>query len=57
MEPDFLRIGTCSLASVPGEIDENLEKIKTWILKAIPEKIDLLLFPELSLSGYWWNPE
>jgi len=57
MEPDFLRIGTCSLASVPGEIDENLEKIKTWILKAIPEKIDLLLFPELSLSGYWWNTE
>ena len=57
MEPDFLRVGTCSLAAIPGEIDENLEKIKEWIVKAISEKIDLLLFPELSLSGYWWNTE
>lgn len=54
---DIIRVGACSLASIPGDIQENTKKIKEWIKKAIIEKIDLLLFPELSLSGYWTRSE
>ncbi|MBD3352982.1 MAG: hypothetical protein GF364_15980, partial [Candidatus Lokiarchaeota archaeon] len=47
---DLLRVGACSLAAIPGNIDENLEKIKEWTKKGVKEKVELLLFPELSLS-------
>ncbi|MHA1368969.1 MAG: carbon-nitrogen hydrolase family protein [Promethearchaeota archaeon] len=53
MSRDIIRVGACSLAAVPGDVETNLEKIKHWTERAAREKIDLLLFPELSLSGYW----
>ncbi|MHA1340587.1 MAG: carbon-nitrogen hydrolase family protein [Promethearchaeota archaeon] len=54
---DILRVGACSMAATPGDIEENIEKIKKWTEIAIKEKIEILLFPELSLSGYWINSE
>lgn len=54
---DILKIGACSMAAIPGDIEENIENIKKWTKKAIEEKIDLLLFPELSLTGYWLSSE
>ena len=33
-------------------MDENLECHLDWIAKARAEGVDLLLFPELSLTGY-----
>lgn len=57
MARDFLRVGACSMAAIPGNTEENLKKIKDWVNKAQQDKVELLLFPELSLSGYWWNTE
>jgi predicted amidohydrolase len=57
MAGDFLRVGAVSLASTPGDTAGNLQKIKEWCRKAVQEQIEVLLFPELSLSGYWWNTE
>ncbi|MFX0098816.1 MAG: carbon-nitrogen hydrolase family protein [Candidatus Hodarchaeota archaeon] len=54
---DIIRVGACSMAAIPGDADTNIEKIKEWTKKAIEEKIHLLLFPELSLSGYWTHTE
>lgn len=54
---DLLRVGACSMVAVPGDIDGNLEKIQDWIRQAVAERVELLLFPELSLSGYWINSE
>ncbi len=52
-----MRVGACSLSPVPGDIEENLKFIKKWTIKGADEEVDLLLFPELSLSGYWLNHE
>jgi predicted amidohydrolase len=57
MVKDLLKVGACSLAAIPGDIEENIEKIKLWTEKAVSEDIELLLFPELSLSGYWTKSE
>ncbi|MHA1820783.1 MAG: carbon-nitrogen hydrolase family protein [Promethearchaeota archaeon] len=57
LDKDILKIGACSMAAVPGETEENINKIKKWTEKGIKEKLDILLFPELSLSGYWPRSE
>jgi predicted amidohydrolase len=45
------------MAAVPGNTEENIEKIKGWTKKAVDEGVELLSFPELSLSGYWCSNE
>jgi N-carbamoylputrescine amidase len=35
-----------------GDVDANLEKHLAWIEKAREQGVDLLVFPELSLTGY-----
>ena len=52
-----LRVGACSLASTPGDMEANLKKIEQWCSKATDKAVQLLLFPELSLSGYWLSHE
>ncbi|MHA1731149.1 MAG: carbon-nitrogen hydrolase family protein [Promethearchaeota archaeon] len=54
---DLLKVGACSMAAVPGDTEGNLEKIKSWCEEAAKEGVELLLFPELSLSGYWTSSE
>lgn len=54
---ELLRVGACSMAAIPGDIDTNLENIKNWTLKGADESVEILLFPELSLSGYWTRSE
>ncbi|HME52748.1 MAG TPA: nitrilase-related carbon-nitrogen hydrolase [Candidatus Lokiarchaeia archaeon] len=57
MPGEILRVGACSIAAVPGDTDGNIEKLKQWTRQAVDEKVELLLFPELSLSGYWCSKE
>jgi predicted amidohydrolase len=57
MAKEIIRVGACSMAATPGDTDGNIERIKEWTQRAIEEKVDLLLFPELSLSGYWISGE
>lgn len=57
MTGDMLRVGACSFAALPGNTEKNLAGIKVWCSKARDEHVDLLLFPELSLSGYWLSTE
>ncbi|MBN2153285.1 MAG: hypothetical protein JW839_17665 [Candidatus Lokiarchaeota archaeon] len=57
MGGEILRVGACSMAAIPACTEENIEKIKGWTKKAVDEKVELLLFPELSLSGYWCSNE
>jgi len=57
MLKEIIRVGACSMVATPGDTDGNIERIKEWTQRAIDEKIDLLLFPELSLSGYWLSSE
>ena len=35
-----------------GDVDENFQYHRQEIEKAIKDKVDLIVFPELSLTGY-----
>lgn len=48
----FVRVRGVSLKESVFNVESNFESIKKHILKAINENIDLLVFPELSLTSY-----
>jgi len=47
-----MKIGLAQMDCELGNIKVNLDKIKKFISRARKEKISLLIFPELSLTGY-----
>lgn len=48
----MMRVGLAQLAPVLGEVEENLRLHEEMIRRAVSEQVDLLVFPELSLTGY-----
>ena len=46
------KIALAQIAPVLGKIEDNLEKHEFYLKKAREEKVDLVVFPELSLTGY-----
>src|SRR5882724_8432350 len=49
---DIVRVAAVAAETKPGRIDENLEVIDLWTAKAAAQGAQLVLFPELSLSGF-----
>jgi len=47
-----LKVSIAQINSVLGSIDKNLEKHEAFVEKAIENKSDVVVFPELSLTGY-----
>lgn len=47
-----MKICLAQIKSEKGKINSNIEKHKKWIEIAISEEADLIIFPELSLTGY-----
>lgn len=47
-----MRITLAQIDSRPGELSVNLERAEQVIAEAVNEGTDLVVFPELSLSGY-----
>lgn len=47
-----LRIGLAQIDPKLGDVEANLAKHLAWIERARSEGVELLLFPELSLTGY-----
>jgi predicted amidohydrolase len=47
-----LRVGLAQIDCRLGEVDDNLERHLRWIAEARRQGVELLLFPELSLTGY-----
>lgn len=47
-----MKICIAQTKSEKGNIKRNIENHKEWIKIAISEKADLIVFPELSLTGY-----
>ncbi|WBL23873.1 carbon-nitrogen hydrolase family protein [Zunongwangia sp. HRR-M8] len=47
-----MKIALAQISSIPGNINENLKKHLDFITRAKDAKIDLIVFPELSLTGY-----
>ena len=48
----YVTIGCVNYQSVWGDVDANLEKMKKITAQAAEQGINLLVFPELALSGY-----
>ncbi|MFW5690909.1 MAG: nitrilase-related carbon-nitrogen hydrolase [Chloroflexota bacterium] len=47
-----VRIGLAQIYPKLGDVQANLEKHLAWVNRAAEQNVDLLLFPELSLTGY-----
>src|SRR5512142_745298 len=47
-----LNLALAQIATKLGDVDSNLEKHLEYIKQAKEQNIDLLIFPELSLTGY-----
>ena len=48
-----LRAASVQFQHVPGDKEVNLATIRSFVTKASAEKVDLLVFPEMCLTGYW----
>ncbi len=47
-----MRVAIAQIDTILGDIKKNLSKIEHYTDKAIEEKCDLIVFPELALTGY-----
>ena len=47
-----LRIALAQIEPILGDLDANIDRHLIWARKAIQKGADLLVFPELSLTGY-----
>ncbi len=51
-ESSLLRVGLAQIDCRLGDVEANLARHLTWIAEARRQSVDLLVFPELSLTGY-----
>ncbi|MCP4202174.1 MAG: carbon-nitrogen hydrolase [bacterium] len=47
-----ITVGIAQIDARLGDVEANLERHLSWIERACESKVDLLVFPELSLTGY-----
>ena len=47
-----MRIAIAQIEAIKGNIEENLKNHLKWINKAVQSKADMVVFPELSITGY-----
>ncbi len=50
-----VKIALAQINPILGDLKKNIEKHKEFIEKAIESKADIIVFPELSISGYKLN--
>lgn len=48
-----LRVASVQFQHLPGDKDANLSTIERFVKQASDEKVELILFPECCISGYW----
>ncbi len=47
-----MRLALCQIDTILGDFEKNMRKATHYVDKAIQEKCELVVFPELALSGY-----
>jgi N-carbamoylputrescine amidase len=50
-----VRVACAQIEPIVGETDANLAKTEQWIGRAAEQGVDIIVFPELSNSGYLFN--
>ena len=48
-----MKVATVQFQHVANDIKGNLEVVKKYVVQAAAKNVDLVLFPECCLSGYW----
>lgn len=48
-----IKVAAVQFNHAPGEKTFNFEKIRSFVHKASTANVDLLVFPEMSITGYW----
>ena len=48
----FFRIGLAQINCTVGDLNGNCRKILDYVEKARSQEVDLVLFPELTVTGY-----
>lgn len=52
MAAEKIKIALAQISSRLGDLEANMEKHLAYVEKAVAEKADVVVFPELSLTGY-----
>ncbi len=50
-----IKVAAVCMNAAPGEIEKNLMRIQSFVLKATANGADMVCFPELSVTGYVLN--
>lgn len=53
---DNLKVAAVGMHSAPGEINENLRRIRLFTIQAAEQGAEIVCFPELSVTGYTLSP-
>lgn len=51
-KPSKLRIGLAQMASTVGDVQANMKAVRRFVAQAREKDVQLLVFPELAMSGY-----
>ena len=49
----YLRAASVQFQHLAGDKPANLEKIRGFVARAAGERVDLIAFPEMCITGYW----
>jgi predicted amidohydrolase len=49
-----LRAAAVQMESLPGDKEANFRKIESYVERAVQQGVQLLVFPECCISGYWF---
>lgn len=48
-----IRVASVQFQHAPGDKPANLEKIRAFVSQAAAQRVELIAFPEMCISGYW----
>lgn len=49
-----VKVASVQIESVPADKQANLAKIRGWVEKAAGQGVEIVIFPECSITGYWF---
>ena len=48
-----IRVGSVQFNHAPGDKEVNMGKVRAFVGKAAAGNVELLVFPEMCVTGYW----
>lgn len=53
-DPRTLRVAAVQFESAPGDKEANFRKVEKFLEQAVAQAVELVVFPECCLTGYWF---